>query len=305
MENLARPGLHRFLHPAGFPILAATGPHPGPCLVATAGVHGDEYEGVRALFETWETLDVSALHGSFIAVPIVNLPAHRAVSRVHPLDRKNLARVFPGDPQGSPSEQLAHALAHDVIARADFYLDLHSGGLAFSMPSMAGYDATDPRGEAAAAIFGAPVIWGHPLIEAGRTISFARSRNIPFLYTEAFGAGRIAPADLAMQKRGLRNLFFHLGLLAGRPEIPAPPRRLHGVGNTDDGVAAACDGFWMPIVGLLDSVAAGAALGRIVDPLGNTVQRVHSPAAGVVALLRELPPVSAGDTLVLLAHETP
>ena len=251
----------------------------------------------------FEALDVSALGGTVLAVPVVNPPAHWACTRTSPVDGANLARVFPGDMDGTISERIAATLARDVIGRADFYLDLHSGGVRFAMPSMAGYASFDPRGRAAAEAFGAPVIWGHPVIEPGRTISSARERGIPFLYVEAWGAGRIASADLQMMKRGIGNLLRHLGMLAGVPEIPAAPRRLSGVGNTDDGLAAGGDGFLILEVALLDRVVAGQRLGRLVDLLGNELERYTAPRAGTIALTHEMPIVRKGDTLFLLADE--
>jgi predicted deacylase len=295
------PGLHRLLSPHDIRAIAVRGAEPGPTLLVSAGVHGDEYEGVRAIFETVEALDPRALRGTLLTVPILNYPAHRAVERNHPADGGNLARQFPGRADGSPSERLAYAFDTEFLPLADFYLDLHSGGIRFAMPSMAGYEAADPRGRAAAEAFGAPVIWGHPLIEPGRTISSARARGIPFLYTEARGAGRIHPDDLRMMRRGILNLMRHLGMLDGAPEIPAPPLRLHGIGNTDDGVFATADGFWMPSVALLEAVRAGQPIGRIVDETGETIAVPTAPADGIVGLLRELPPVSAGDVLILVA----
>ena len=285
------------------PLLTVTGAAPGPTLAVTAGVHGDEYEGVRAIFETVETLDAAQLRGTLLAVPVVNPPAHRAVRRLSPIDNLNLARVFPGNPAGSISERIAHVLAENVIRKADFYLDLHSGGVRFAMPSMAGYASFDPRGRASAEAFGAPVIWGHPVIEPGRTISVAHAENIPFLYTEAWGAGRIAPDDLAMCRRGIVNILRHLGMLPGSPDIPHPPRRLSGVGNTDDGLAAGHDGFLILETRLLDKVQAGQSLGRLVDPLGRTLETYAAPRAGTVALTHEMPIVEKGDTLFLLADE--
>lgn len=285
------------------PVLTASGALPGPVLAVTAGVHGDEYEGVRAIFEVFETIDLGALTGTLLAVPVVNPPAHWAVSRTSPVDGANLARVFPGNLDGTISERIAAVLARDVIGRADFYLDLHSGGVRYAMPSMAGYAAFDPRGRAAAEAFGAPVIWGHPVIEPGRTISSAHDGGIPFLYVEAWGAGRIAPADLVMMRRGVFNLLRHLDMLPGAPEIPAPPRRLNGAGNTDDGLAAGADGFLILEVALLDRVAAGQPLGRLVDLLGNTTERYTAPRAGTIALTHEMPIVRKGDTLFLLADE--
>ncbi|MCX6586784.1 MAG: succinylglutamate desuccinylase/aspartoacylase family protein [Acidobacteria bacterium] len=227
----AAPGLHRFRSPFDIAAIAVRGAADGPTLLVSAGVHGDEYEGVRAIFETVESLDAGALRGTLLTVPVLNYPAHRAVTRHHPADGANLARQFPGRADGTASEQLAHAFSTDFLPHADFYLDLHSGGIRFAMPSMAGYEAADPRGRAAAEAFGAPVIWGHPVIEPGRTISAARALGIPFLYTEARGAGRIHPEDLLMMRRGITNLMRHLGMLDGAPEIPAPPRRLQGIGN--------------------------------------------------------------------------
>ena len=39
------------------PLLVAVGRQPGPRIVITAGIHGDEYEGPRALTELLHTLD--------------------------------------------------------------------------------------------------------------------------------------------------------------------------------------------------------------------------------------------------------
>jgi predicted deacylase len=297
----AAPGLHRFRSPFDIAAIAVRGGADGPTLLVSAGVHGDEYEGVRAIFETVEAIDAGALRGTLLTVPVLNYPAHRAVTRHHPADGANLARQFPGRADGTASERLAHAFTAEFLPRADFYLDLHSGGIRFAMPSMVGYEAADPRGRAAAAAFGAPVIWGHPVIEPGRTISAARALGIPFLYTEARGAGRIHPDDLLMMRRGITNLLRHLGMLDGAPEIPAPPQRLLGIGNTDEGVYATASGFFMPSVALLDPVRAGQPIGRIVDELGEVLATPVAPADGIVGLLRELPPVDEGDVLLLVA----
>lgn len=285
------------------PLLVARGSADGPTLSITAGVHGDEYEGVRAIFEFFAELDTGDLRGQIRAVPVVNPPAHWAVQRTNPIDGANLARVFPGDPHGTVSERIAHLLTTEIIAPASFYLDLHSGGVRYAMPSMAGYASADPRARAAAAIFGAPVIWGHPHIDPGRTVSEAHARRIPFLYTEAWGAGRIAAADLHMMKRGIRNLLCHLDMLPGAPEIPAPPRRLSGAGNTDDGIAASLPGFLQLEASLLDRVQRGQLLGRLLDLHGQAIESYYAPRAGTVALTHEMPIVAKGDTLFLLADE--
>ena len=155
------------------PLLLVVGSKAGKTLVVTAGIHGDEFEGVRAILDTYALLDPTVMTGTMIAVPVANPPAFWSGTRVSPLDNKNLARVFPGRENGTPTDVVAFHLGHAVIARADFYLDLHSAGVKLLMPTMVGYDASDARSYEAALIFGSPVIWGHPSIEPGRTISFA------------------------------------------------------------------------------------------------------------------------------------
>lgn len=304
-DDFARGGKYRFLlavdDAVALPVLLARGQKAGPTLVVSAGVHGDEYEGVRAIYEVFEALNPALMSGDLLAVPVVNPPAFWSGTRSSPADGANLARVFPGLAAGTISHRIAHVFGRQIIARASFYLDLHSGGVAFRMPSMVGYAAHDPRGRAAAEIFGAPVIWGHPKLEAGRTISFAASLDLPWLYTEARGAGRIHPEDLAMMKNGIGNLLQHLGILPGVPAVTRPIR-LYGNGNTDGGLSATQAGFLMTHVGILDAVPAGHCLGTLVDLLGAPLEKYLAPVAGVVGLIREFPVVAAGDPLFLIAQ---
>ncbi|MBM3736043.1 MAG: hypothetical protein FJW39_09680 [Acidobacteria bacterium] len=304
--ELARGAIHQESLDLGFarvPLIVVRGEQPGRTLVVTANVHGDEYEGVRAIFETVDALSPESMSGDLIAVPVVNPPAFWNTTRNSPLDGKNLARIFPGDSEGTPSEQLAFQLAHQVIARADFYLDLHSGGVKWRMPSMAGYDASDPRSKAAALAFGAEVVWGHPEVAPGRTVSFAKSCAIPFLYTEARGAGRIAPDDLQMMKRGIRNLLRHLGILASPLEKVPIKLHLFGEGNIERGINAPYDGFFIPFVDVLDRVEKGQPLGHLTDLYGRTLSSFESPCAGIVGLRREVPAVEQGEPLFLIAGE--
>jgi predicted deacylase len=307
-QDLTRGSKHRctlaFGGTLSFPLLVARGRRPGPTLVVSANVHGDEYEGVRAILETFEWLDPEAMSGDLLAVPVLNVPAFWNGTRTSPLDDANLARVFPGDPDGTPSQQIAWQFAHSVMARADFYLDLHSAGIRYRMPGMAGYPSADARACAAAEAFGAPVIWGHPPpIDAGRTVSFAGDHGIPWLYTEARGAGRIHPEDLHMMKRGIRNLLCHLTILAGAPELVPITMRLSGNGNIDRASTAARDGFLIKEVEILQTVAAGDLLGRLVSVAGEPIEEYRAPIAGVLVLTREFPIVRAGDGLFLLAQK--
>lgn len=149
---------------------------------------------------------------------------------------------------------------------------------------MVGYDAQDPRSRDAALIFGARIVWAHPNIPPGRTISFARFRKLPWPYTEARGVGRIDPEDLQLFTQGLRNLLHHLSILPGKPAPVAVDTHLFGDGNTDSSIAASRCGFFIPSAKLLQAVHREEELGRIVDLHGEVFETVRAPQDGVVAL---------------------
>jgi predicted deacylase len=287
-------------HRIAVPVVLVRGSRPGEILAATAGVHGDEYEGVQALLNVCVRLDPAEMSGDFLAVPVANPPAFWAGTRTSPLDGADLARSFPGALDSGPTRALAHVIATKVITCADLFLDLHSAGVKLLMPTMIGYDAADPRSRAAARAFGACVIWGHPTLAPGRTISFAKDRGIPWLYTEARGAGRIDPEDLRVFEQGILNLLMYLSIVPGQPEVLQAKYHLLGDGNTDVSLRSTRKGFLISNVTLLESVNKDQELGHLVDLHGNRLETFLAPMNGVVAMIRQVPAIGAGDPLFLL-----
>jgi predicted deacylase len=315
-ERLAPSSKHTFfveLSPAsggnlvGFPVLVANGARAGKTLVAVAGVHGDEYEGVQALHDLYQALDVEQISGRLIAVPIVNLPAYLAVSRHSPVDYLNLARTFPGRPDGTLTERLAHHLSESIIACADFFIDLHSAGIRYLIPPMIGYGIAGAEhsrvAQQAAEIFGTPVLWGHPgQVPAGRTISEADRRGIPWLYVEASGGARIHPEELRYYTGGLLNLMKFLGMLPGENSTSHVRYRLEGKGDIDQAIFCNTAGFFVPKVNVLDHVSPQQPIGIVRNIFGETLETINTARGGYVILLRALPVVQPGDTVCVVTE---
>src|SRR4051794_25118765 len=111
-------------------VTSLTGVRPGPTVFVNAGIHGAEYPPIETVIELGRTLDAQQLRGTVVLLPVVNLPSFWERSPfVCPIDGKNLNREFPGHPDGSYSEQLAHALMTAFIEQADAHIDLHCGDL--------------------------------------------------------------------------------------------------------------------------------------------------------------------------------
>jgi predicted deacylase len=288
--------------PVEFPMLVVRGQQPGRTLLVTAGVHGDEFEGMAAIRQIHEELDAATLQGTLIAIPVANPPAYEAGLRTNPDDRQDMARVFPGDPAGTVTEQLAYALTHRSIRHADFYLDMHSAGQYYRMPPLVGYqlrgEPLESEQRAAARAMGLPLIWGTPGLP-GRSLSAAAEYGVPALYTEISGEGRCHGHDVDLYAEALRRLLAHLELTPPRPPAPAPAyfiedSRPHA-GFLQVQNRAPVGGFFEPAVNVMDRVHKGQMLGNIRDPLGQALHVVESPHAGLVVFLRTFPRVHAGE----------
>lgn len=288
------------------PFLYVTGSAPGPTLVVTAAVHGDEYEGVETIARLFRQVQPAEIMGTLAMLPVCNLPAYESAQRSSPIDGLNLARVFPGDPKGTITQRIAYWMTEKLLKHADFYIDLHSGGIAYQIPTLIGYIRDDgPLGQASLAgalAFGAPVLWGHPLpIAPGRTVSAATDLGVPSLYTEAPGGGYARPADVAAFTQGVINVMRHLGMLAGTPQPQPMTHHLVGDGDLDSVIDAEAAGYFRAEVGLLAEVDVGQRLGIVQDFAGEMVQEVCADRAGVVVMLRRLHRVHVGEGL---AHIT-
>ena len=113
------------------------GSEAGPHLLITGGVHGDEFESMVAIRRLIREVAPAQLRGRLTLVPVVNEAAYLRGTRTAD-DMLDLARTCPGRADGSVTEQTAHALSH-LIRGADYYIDLHSGGIIMSVWPMSGY----------------------------------------------------------------------------------------------------------------------------------------------------------------------
>ncbi|NHN32754.1 succinylglutamate desuccinylase/aspartoacylase family protein [Paenibacillus agricola] len=295
-----------------FPVNTVKGSEEGPTLLVLAAVHGDEYEGVRALIELYRNLQANDIRGTLIMVPVANVSSYYSGNRTTLVDGLNLARVFPGSLNGTFTERLAFALNHTLIAKADFLLDLHSGGTHYAMPLMVGYYENDStecgrKSKAAAEAFGIEVIWGHEEVAPGRTVSTATDCGIPWLYIEGYGGRRIRDYEYKHYYEGTLRLLKHMGMLITpenwiRDEPLALKYRFLGDGDLDKAPVAEQDGFFVPAVKLLDKVDKGQTIGMIYDWFGDELQVVRSHQDGYVMMLREVPYTLKGEGLFTIAN---
>ena len=285
------------------------GAAPGPRVAILGGVHGDEYEGVIAAASLERMFRTDLVSGEVLVAAPAHPAAWIARTRESPVDGANLARVFPGRPDGSPTEQVAHILTEQLIRGADLLVDLHSAGANFEMPFLCGYHGGDDRRGAesrwCADAFAAKFTWNHEGLPApGRSLSVAYDLGIPAIYVEGHGGRSIRASDLQGYLDGVRRVLHGLGMLIESPSPSNTPVHVLGDGNTDAGIAAPATGYLVVDCRVGDLVSCGDVIATIIDVEGAPLAPIVAPHAGFVMLLRRDARVSAGDTACILASSS-
>jgi len=281
-------------------------PGKGPHVLISGGVHGDEFEPMAAIRRLATLLADQEIRGEITLIPVVNESAFELGQRVGS-DGLDLARTCPGRPDGSPTEQAAHALS-GWIRRADAYIDLHTGGARLSVQPMTGYmlhaspEVLDRQREMAK-VFGLPIIWGTDPSLPGRSLSVARDANVPAIYAEYLGGGGCLPDGVQAYVQGCLNVLASLGLVdSSLADAPSSDLRVfedsrEGSGHMQVQHPSPCDGLFEAAVSLGQAVRKGEPLGTVSDLLGREVVTVPCDHSGLVLVLRCFARVSAGESL--------
>ena len=284
-----------------WPCLEVTGAHDGPKLCILGGIHGCEYSSIAAVVRVVRGLEPARLSGSVVAVPIVNLPAFRTRTPfISPPDGKNLNRCFPGDPDGTFSDQLAHHVFTELIAPAGALIDLHGGDLVEALEPFTIYDSSpvDATTRAMAIAYGLPYVVCTEREGAaigGTTCGAAADAGVPGITPEVGGCGLLEEDAIAAHVQGTQNVMRSLGMLEGEVEPASVPQR-----SVDRFVWLRCReaGWWQPSVRVGDEVPAGGRLGAVLDLFGDELEVITAPEAGVPLFITSSPAV-ADDGLLL------
>lgn len=275
-----------------------TGARPGPTVGLTAAIHGDELAPVEALRRLVAGIDPNELAGTLRVAPVVNPLAFQAQARHTPQDGQNLNRVFPGDPGGWLTEQLAAAFVDGFLPGLDALIDLHAGG-ALPTVDYAYIDNDEPLSRA----LGTKILYrgpGYP----GALSAVAVERGIRTVVTELGGGLLRDDAYIALTVEGIRNALRHLGALPGDVarrdgqivlDALSILRPRHG-------------GLLVPAVGidrLGDTLPANTLLGAVYNPQTFAeLERFHAPFPRTLLILARgaVTRVEAGDYAYMLGE---
>jgi predicted deacylase len=269
-----------------WPYVTITGQEDGPLATIIAGIHGCEYVSIRAAVRLARELDPREVRGRVLVVPIVNLPSFwERTPFVCPIDGVNPNRIFPGNPDGTFTEAMAHLIFQTCIAPSDVFIDLHGGDMVEELATFTGY-ASDAAPEvtgkarAMAEAFGLDYTIGRPQQtgpRSGLTHMAAARNGVAGVLAEAGGIGQLTLPEVDILVDGTRRALQVAGNLPGEP-VPPPTRHI----TKSVTVFAPAAGFWICDVRAGDEVREGQRLGQILSLLGDVIETVEAPQDGFV-----------------------
>jgi N-alpha-acetyl-L-2,4-diaminobutyrate deacetylase len=279
----------------------------GPTALLTGANHGDEYEGPVALQALTRALDPKDVRGRVIIAPFMNAPAFRTARRTSPLDGLNLNRIFPGRPDGTPTEKIADYFGRVLAPMADFVLDFHSGGktldfVPFAAAHRLGSSVQEEACVAAMRAFNAP--YSMVLLEIDNVGMFdttVEALGKTFVSTELGGGGTATARSIAIARKGARNFLIHAGILDGAPE--AGPSVDLDMPDADCFVFCEHDGLIEPTADLGDRVEKGEVVARIwpVERSGDAPLEYRARRGGLLTARHFPGLIKPGDCLAVVA----
>jgi predicted deacylase len=285
----------------GIPWMAVRGVREGPVLAVNGGVHGDEYDGSEAIRQVWAELTPERLQGTWIGVPVVNVPAYEAGNRFSPLDGLNLNRIFPGDGTPTISGMIARCYFREVVLKSSAVLDLHSGGNPLSMLPLVAFSQASKESLALARQTGVEVLWEMPPAWSGALCVAASAAGVPTVTPEIGNDGRLDPKAVARCRQVIMNVMAAMGQVdETEPRPPCPQQVVRG-----SFIPASVGGLFQPVVRLGECVARGRVVATIRDMFGAVVEEIRAPTDGLVCSYRTIPPILPGDQTVLVGEIVP
>ena len=278
------------------PVKVICGRRSGPVLFVSAAIHGDELNGVEVIRRLLKRKALQSLRGTLVAVPIVNVHGFLDLSRYLP-DRRDLNRSFPGSAKGSIAARMANIFITEIVSKADYGIDLHTGALNRSNLPQIRANLDNERTRELANVFGAAVILDSK-VRDGSLRACAADSGFPVLIYEAGEALRFDEVSIRAGLRGVMKVMRHIGML---PPKSSATHIEPVIADSTSWVRAPASGIVSAKVSLGTRVSKGQRLAVIGDPLGEAETHVIAPFDGIIIGRNNLPLSHEGDALFNVA----
>lgn len=276
------------------PIIVQRSKIDGPVVLFSAGIHGDEINGIEIVRQIITKKINKPKKGTIICIPIVNMFGFINQSRQFP-DGRDLNRVFPGSKKGSLASQFAYHILTEIMPHVDYAIDFHAGGAGrFNAPQIR-LEQNNAELKNLADIFNAPFTLFSKNI-AGSFRNASQKSNVKMLLFEGGKSLDINDSIVNEGLEGVKRFLEHLDMLnAKHRTIKSKEDSIYIEKST--WIRANSSGLLHNAISISAFVKKGTVLATITDPFGKFERKVKAPNDGYIINANHSPIVYQGDAI--------
>lgn len=276
------------------PIIVERSKNPGPTVLITAGIHGDEVNGVEVVRQIIARKINKPKAGSIICIPILNVFGFLNRDRFYP-DGRDLNRVFPGSKSGSLASRVAYHFSKKILPYADYCFDFHTGGASrFNAPQIRIHEGNEDLLDLAR-VFNTPfTVFSKTIDKSYRGLCI--KKNIPHLLFEGGKSNDINENIAKEGVDGVLRVLSHLGMLPDKTRVPKAETNTVVV-EKSRWIRAQRSGLLHVKTTCSKLVEKGELLALITDPYGKMRVRITAPETGYILNVNQSPIVNQGDAV--------
>lgn len=285
------------LHNTGelkIPIIIHRSKIDGPTVLFSAGIHGDEINGIEIVRQLITKKINIPKKGTIICIPIINMFGFLNKSRKFP-DGRDLNRVFPGSKNGSLASRFAYHTITEIMPLVDYAVDFHAGGASrFNAPQIR-LAVNNPELITLANAFNAPFTLFSKNV-AGSFRNASHKLNVKMLLFEGGKSLNINPSVTDAGVQGTKRLLSHLDMLDSKQNIEETESETIYI-EKSSWIRAQCSGLLHDNGCIGRYVQKGTLLAIITDPFGEFERTVNAPNDGYIINANLSPIVYQGDAI--------
>lgn len=276
------------------PIIIERAAIPGPTVLITAALHGDEINGVEIVRQLIARKINKPKKGTIICIPILNVFGFLNMQRAFP-DGRDLNRSFPGTQRGSLASRVAYHFTNQILPHADYCLDFHTGGASrFNAPQIRIKPDTKEILKLAKT-FNVPfTVYSNNLKKTYRTT--CDKLGIPIILFEGGKSLDNNKQIVSYAVRGTVRLLNYLEMLDSKFKVTVPLKNTVIINKTK-WIRAQKSGLFHLKIKINSLVKKGDLLATITDPYGKMRFKVLAPNNGYIINVNESPIVHQGDAI--------
>jgi predicted deacylase len=276
------------------PIIVRRSKIDGPVVLFSAGIHGDEINGVEIVRQLITKKINKPKRGTIICIPVINMFGFLNKSRKFP-DGRDLNRVFPGSKNGSLASRFAYHMLTDILPLVDYAVDFHAGGASrFNAPQIR-LAPNNPELITLANAFNAPFTLFSKNV-AGSFRNASHKLNVKMLLFEGGKSLDINESVTDAGVQGVKRLLSHLDMLDLKSDIEQSESTTIYI-EKSSWIRAQCSGLLHDNGCIGRYVERGALLATITDPFGSFERKVNAPNDGYIINANLSPIVYQGDAV--------